>query len=80
MNRNWVESVRADRDELSPKFWLGPVALAANFGFSGAQLRIEREFHGRMDEDLSTAGLLRGAPASSNLQKLNRTPLPPHSL
>ena len=31
--------VHIDRDELSCKFWLSPVALARNFGFSAKQLR-----------------------------------------
>ena len=35
--------VHVDRDDASAKFWLGPVALARNFGFSAAELRtIER--------------------------------------
>jgi hypothetical protein len=31
--------VHIDRDELSCKFWLNPVALAHNFGFGAKQLR-----------------------------------------
>ena len=31
--------VHVDRDELSAKFWLEPVALARNFGFSAIELR-----------------------------------------
>lgn len=35
--------VHVDRDELSAKFWLNPVALARNLGFSAIELRkIER--------------------------------------
>ena len=35
--------VHVDRDELSAKFWLDPVALARNLGFSARELRrIER--------------------------------------
>ena len=35
--------VHVDRDDLSAKFWLGPVALARNLGFSPSELRrIER--------------------------------------
>jgi len=35
--------VHIDRDELSAKFWLNPVALARNLGFSASELRkIER--------------------------------------
>ena len=30
--------VHVDRDNLSAKFWLRPVALARNFGFSAAEL------------------------------------------
>lgn len=31
--------VHIDRDELSAKFWLSPVALARNLGFSANELR-----------------------------------------
>ena len=31
--------VHVDRDNLSAKFWLVPVALARNFGFSATELR-----------------------------------------
>jgi hypothetical protein len=35
--------VHIDRDELSAKFWLNPVALARNLGFSASELRkVER--------------------------------------
>jgi Domain of unknown function (DUF4160) len=35
--------VHVDRDELSAKFWLEPVALARNLGFSANELRrVER--------------------------------------
>lgn len=35
--------VHVDRDDLSAKFWLRPVALAANLGFASHELRrIER--------------------------------------
>lgn len=30
--------VHVDRDDQSAKFWLGPVALARNLGFSAAEL------------------------------------------
>lgn len=30
--------IHVDRDEKSAKFWLSPVALAANFGFSSPEL------------------------------------------
>ena len=31
--------IHVDRDDLSAKFWLEPVALAANFGFTPRDLR-----------------------------------------
>ncbi|MEX0804893.1 MAG: DUF4160 domain-containing protein [Candidatus Binatia bacterium] len=31
--------VHVDRDEFSAKFWLQPLALARNFGFSARELR-----------------------------------------
>jgi hypothetical protein len=31
--------VHVDRDDLTAKFWLEPVALAYNWGFSGKELR-----------------------------------------
>ena len=31
--------VHVDRDDLSAKFWLVPVQLAANFGFRASELR-----------------------------------------
>ena len=31
--------VHVDRDDLSAKFWLQPVGLARNFGFSAKELR-----------------------------------------
>lgn len=35
--------VHVDRDDLSAKFWLNPVALARNLGFNATELRrIER--------------------------------------
>lgn len=35
--------VHIDRDDLSAKFWLNPVSLARNFGFTARELRqIER--------------------------------------
>ncbi|MBZ5533029.1 MAG: DUF4160 domain-containing protein [Acidobacteriia bacterium] len=30
--------VHVDRDDLSAKFWLNPVALASNFGFNAREL------------------------------------------
>jgi hypothetical protein len=32
--------VHIDRDDLSAKFWLDPVSVARNFGFSARELRI----------------------------------------
>ena len=32
--------IHVDRDDLSTKFWLDPVRLARNFGFSPGDLRI----------------------------------------
>ena len=41
--KNEPPHVHVDRDNLSAKFWLGPVALARNLGFSPVELRrIER--------------------------------------
>jgi hypothetical protein len=31
--------IHVDRDDLSPKFWLEPVQLAANLGFRALELR-----------------------------------------
>jgi hypothetical protein len=31
--------VHVDRDDQSAKFWMGPVALARNFGFGAKELR-----------------------------------------
>jgi hypothetical protein len=31
--------IHIDRDDLSAKFWLNPVALSYNMGFSAAELR-----------------------------------------
>ena len=35
---NEPSHVHVDRDELSAKFWLDPVALARNFGFSAREI------------------------------------------
>jgi hypothetical protein len=32
--------VHVDRDDESAKFWLNPIGLASNLGFSGHQLRV----------------------------------------
>jgi hypothetical protein len=40
---NEAPHVHVDRDEMSTKFWLHPVSLAVNLGFSATELRkIER--------------------------------------
>jgi hypothetical protein len=44
-----------DRDNLSAKFWLTPVPLARNFGFTAVELRkiqslIEQNRHGLLEE------------------------------
>ena len=45
--------VHVDRDDLSAKFWLSPVALARNFGFSAVELgRIESLVEDRQREFL----------------------------
>lgn len=36
---NEAPHVHVDRDDRSAKFWLGPVALARNLGFSAHELR-----------------------------------------
>jgi Domain of unknown function (DUF4160) len=39
---NEPRHIHVDRDNLSAKFWLEPVALAVNFGFSAVELhRVE---------------------------------------
>jgi hypothetical protein len=43
--------VHVDRDDLSAKFWLIPVSLAANFGFSAKELgRVESLVEVHRDE------------------------------
>ncbi|MGH9641539.1 MAG: DUF4160 domain-containing protein [Terriglobales bacterium] len=45
--------VHVDRDNLSAKFWLDPVALARNFGFSAVELhRVESVMEEHADEFL----------------------------
>ena len=34
--------VQVDRDDSSAKFWLGPVGLARNFGFSPKELGLQK--------------------------------------
>ena len=43
--------VHVDRDDLSAKFWLEPLALARNLGFSPAELReVERTLREHQQE------------------------------
>jgi hypothetical protein len=43
--------VHVDRDDVSAKFWLNPVALARNFGFSAKELgRVESLIEANGDE------------------------------
>jgi hypothetical protein len=42
--------VHVDRDNLSAKFWLRPVALARNFGFAAHELRQIRALIGEHKE------------------------------
>ena len=43
--------VHVDRDDLSVKFWLNPVALASNLGFNASELRkIEKIVSEHQDE------------------------------
>ena len=40
---NEPQHIHVDRDDVSAKFWLGPVALAMNLGFKAPELRkVER--------------------------------------
>ena len=47
--------VHVDRDELSAKFWLQPVSLARNFGFSPKELRRIQELVIQHQEQLLEA-------------------------
>ena len=47
--------VHVDRDEDSAKFWLGPVGLARNLGFTGHELRtVERIIRDNQQDLLET--------------------------
>ena len=49
--QNEPPHVHVDRENLSAKFWLSPVALARNLGFSPVELRrIERLLQGHQRE------------------------------
>ena len=39
MNRMSRHIIHVDRDNLSAKYWLGPVGLARNYGFSARELK-----------------------------------------
>jgi hypothetical protein len=45
--------VHVDRDELSAKFWLNPVALARNLGFGASELRKIRRMLMEHEQELS---------------------------
>ena len=47
--------VHVDRDDLSAKFWLGPVALARNLGFDAAELRRVERLAGEHEAELQEA-------------------------
>jgi len=47
--------IHVDRDGLSAKFWLNPVALARNFGFSARELGILHEIVTKNREGLLEA-------------------------
>ncbi len=40
MNPMKSPHVHVDRDDLSAKFWLNPISLSRNFGFSAKELRV----------------------------------------
>ncbi len=52
--------MHVDKDNLSAKFWLEPVALARNIGFSAVQLRkvesLVEENRARLIEDFGIEG------------------------
>jgi hypothetical protein len=47
--------VHVDRDDSSAKFWLKPLALAGNFGFSTRELRTIEEILNTNRDDLIRA-------------------------
>ncbi|HEX5708603.1 MAG TPA: DUF4160 domain-containing protein [Pyrinomonadaceae bacterium] len=47
--------VHVDRESLSAKFWLNPVGLARNFGFSARELRRIEELIRKHQTELSEA-------------------------
>jgi Domain of unknown function (DUF4160) len=52
---NELAYVHVDRDDISAKFWLTPVALARNFGFTAVELRkvqllVEEHQHRLLEE------------------------------
>ena len=44
--------VHVDRDDLSAKFWLEPIALAANFGFNARELTVMRQIVSKHQKEL----------------------------
>ncbi len=48
--------VHVDRDNLSVKFWIGPVALARNLGFSAKEMRKIARILAKNEDDLLEAG------------------------
>jgi hypothetical protein len=59
--------IHVDRDDLSAKFWIDPVRLLDATSAQRKNWKIAGGGYGLhwpdLDEDLSTEGLLRGAPA-----------------
>ena len=52
---NEPSHVHVDRDDQSAKFWIGPVALARNLGFSPSELRRVERMLREHEEDLLEA-------------------------
>lgn len=63
--------VHVDRDDDSAKFWLEPVALARNYGFSAVELR--RIHRMLADSSDAAAGGLECDPRSLDLESASRT-------
>ena len=49
---NELPHIHVDRDDLSAKFWLDPIALARNLGFGPAELRLGIPVSGRQSQPL----------------------------
>jgi hypothetical protein len=54
--------VHVDRDDLSAKFWLGPVALARNLGFDAAELRKVERLVSEQEVELQEAWMASSVP------------------